>query len=178
MGYPKSRAIVAGKSLTVRAVDYANTQTTGPILLAGDTQHIEPNEDAEIITDKLSGQLGPLAGIYSALEWANENAFDRVGVIPIDMPTLPKDLFAKLNEISPPTYAKCGERVYPVCSVWMSKAAPLLKDQLEAGTRSVRDWIRLVQAKPVEFDQPNNFMNINTPEELERATDQLSALKL
>ena len=51
----------------------------------------------EIIKDKFVGHLGPLSGIYSALNWANHLKYKWVFTFPCDVPFFPNDIFLKAN---------------------------------------------------------------------------------
>ena len=53
----------------------------------------------EIIKDKFVGHLGPLSGIYSALNWANRLKYKWVFTFPCDVPFFPNDIFLKANNL-------------------------------------------------------------------------------
>ena len=53
----------------------------------------------EIIKDKFVGHLGPLSGIYSALNWANRLKYKWVFTFPCDVPFFPNDIFLKADNL-------------------------------------------------------------------------------
>ena len=53
----------------------------------------------EIIKDKFTSHLGPLSGIYSALNWANHLKYKWVFTFPCDVPFFPNDIFLKADNL-------------------------------------------------------------------------------
>lgn len=124
--------------------------------------------------DVVPGRLGPLAGLLTALEWAQEKHASRVFTVPGDTPFLPRDFAARLFA------ARAGERVvvasaagriYPLAGFWPSALAAPLKDAIAGGCRRVFEWIETLSYTVAEFetDEGDPFFNVNTPEDIKRA---------
>lgn len=114
---------------------------------------------------------GPLAGIRAAL------AVTRAPVLvvaPCDAPALPADLVARLCaalDASPATYAHDGTRAHFACAALRATLAPAVTVFLERGERSLGGFLRSVGARSVDFaDCEGRFLNLNTPQDLARAT--------
>jgi molybdopterin-guanine dinucleotide biosynthesis protein A len=122
-----------------------------------------------LLEDTLPGGLGPLAGLLTALE---QSRGDYVISVPCDTPYLPADLVARMFENLQRNGADIctvddGERLHPVILLVRRSLAGDLRQYLEAGGRKVHDWLNRIDHCTVDFsDQPEAFMNINTPEQL------------
>jgi molybdopterin-guanine dinucleotide biosynthesis protein A len=120
----------------------------------------------------LGAWQGPLAGIAAGLgaaptEWAVTAA--------CDTPFLPPDLVARLAAAvqTAGADAACvnaaGRRV-PVCMLVRTRLAQNLRTWMLAGDdRRVSNWLIHIGCIEVPFDNPAPFMNINTPEDLQKA---------
>ena len=49
-----------------------------------------------ILTDEIGGFLGPLAGIFTAMKWANDMGYKKVATVAVDTPLFPKNLLKEL----------------------------------------------------------------------------------
>jgi molybdenum cofactor guanylyltransferase len=123
--------------------------------------------------------LGPLAGILGGLR-AARTAY--LLCVPCDLPFLPGDLAAALiaaaEASTPPAaiaYAASvdaqGElREHPACALIACRLADDLERYLEEGGRKVRAWYARHNPVLAKFDDQRAFYNINSLEELQRAT--------
>ena len=122
-----------------------------------------------LIEDSMPGGLGPLAGLLSALEHSQS---DYVISVPCDTPQLPRDLVVRMLESLQESDAEVctvddGERLHPVILLAKRSVCANLRHYLESGRRKVHDWFYSVDHCTSNFsDQPEAFMNINTPEQL------------
>ncbi len=124
------------------------------------------------ISDGPMAGNGPLSGLHAALLLAHAEGFDAVLSVPADMPLLPPDLAARLQEAGPPAIALSGGRMHHMVGLWpvlllrdlaMSLSEPYSR-AMEAWADRHRPRRVLWSAKP--FDP---FLNINTPSDLQRA---------
>lgn len=122
-------------------------------------------------------EVGPLAGVLAALEWAEAThpRARRVLTAPADTPFLPLDLAARLADaldrhkaaIAIPT---TGGLDHPLASLWSTGLADDLRAYLAAGGRKVTGWADRHPVVRVPFDhEPRGFFNINTPDDLAAA---------
>ena len=79
----------------------------------------------EVIYDKFSKNIGPLAGIHASLCQGNNINGERgyVCIVPVDTPFLPKDLGKRLysnmlKNNSDIVFAKSANRIHPTIGLW------------------------------------------------------------
>lgn len=122
-----------------------------------------------LFEDTIAGGLGPLAGLLSALEHSDS---DYVLSVPCDTPLLPTDLIERmLQTIAQENAEACtvndGDRLHPVVLLVKRSVVTGLRSYLTDGGRKVHDWFYSVPHCSADFsDQPEAFININTPEQL------------
>lgn len=119
--------------------------------------------------DVLSGGLGPLAGLHSALSHCNS---ELILVLPCDTPLIPDDLVERMvRQLDEEGAELCsvsdGERVHAVFILARSTIKQRLEGYLQQGKRRVQEWLKSEQAAIAIFTEcPLSFININTQEEL------------
>lgn len=128
-----------------------------------------------LFADLLEGQLGPLAGLYSAFAtFDNEYML----TVPCDTPCLPNDLLERLSAALLANNADVctvsdGEHLHPVVLLAHRRVMKSLGDYLKTGERRVHRWFMQQNHAIADFsDQPNAFTNINTIEEFEHFTQR------
>ena len=119
------------------------------------------------ITDRTDIE-GPLAGLESALVWANEAGREAVITVPCDMPLLPPDLVERLtNEIGEKSVAiaASGGQIHPVCGLWKTDVIEPLETYSKEGRRSLQGFARAVGFAQVDWPigAMDPFFNINRP---------------
>ena len=121
-----------------------------------------------VVPDEDSGFLGPLAGLAAGLRAADTPL---VLTVPCDCPLLAPDLAARLYfaleredaEIAVPFD---GERLQPVFALAKAELADSLKAYLDGGDRKIDRWFAQHRLATVDFsDRPENFVNVNDPDE-------------
>lgn len=112
------------------------------------------------IPDLPQNDIGPLGGLFAALERGKAFGFDAVLSAPCDVPDLPVNL-AQLLEGSGAAYVEDQ----PVVGLWPIAASEALSTYLSQGKRSLYGFAESIQARPVALDKP--LRNINRPEDLE-----------
>ena len=94
--------------------------------------------------------------------------------VPCDGPWLPPDLAVRLQrrldaEGADICVAHDGERLQPVHGLFRRRLAADLAAFLAADGRRIRQWLERHPWVAVDFsDQPDAFVNLNTPEERDR----------
>jgi molybdopterin-guanine dinucleotide biosynthesis protein A len=116
---------------------------------------------------------GPLAGICAALEWATQESASLVMVAPCDTPLVTSEVFAQLvAALSTDTMVSCAvtsDGPHPLISVWRSELSSWLRAQLASGHPPVRDVLARAGLARVTISNADVCLNVNTPEDLERA---------
>ncbi len=138
-------------------------------------------------TDLLSGHLGPLAGIYSAMQWVKENrpASKWLASFAADTPFFPTNMVAKLMQelIKTGSQIACvsaKQRLQPTFALYpIDLSDALFKAITQKKVSSLKQWISTHSHCKVVFEQQNmdQFFNINTPEDLQQAQQILAQAK-
>lgn len=133
-------------------------------------------EGHRVVPDLRAGYQGPLAGIEAAL-LAGIPADRPVLVVPVDMPDLPADLPAALLAQARPeqlVVVHDGQRLQPLCMMFFPGSWQVsLSTFLDAGGRSVRQWLADKPLQQVQLLRPHAFENINEPADLLIRSKQL-----
>jgi len=135
-------------------------------------------DDLTLLNDDEPGDIGPLAGILSGLQWAEQQGAAWLATFPADTPFLPHDLVSRLLASSPgpvPTAAHDGTRLHGLCAIWpVGARAALLDGVRNRDVRSLFQAITHLGGGECPFaDGPDAFFNVNTPEDLARAVQML-----
>ena len=121
-----------------------------------------------VITDKIEGFQGPLAGLHSAMLAAQH---DLILTVPCDTPFLPDNLVSSLHaamiaqnaQIAIPS---AGGRTHHAIMLCKRALVSDLTDYLTSGERKVMTWQAKHPHAIVPFDDATAFNNFNTPEDL------------
>jgi molybdopterin-guanine dinucleotide biosynthesis protein A len=130
-----------------------------------------------VTCDKIPG-VGPLMGLYSGLGAINS---ERALVVAVDMPFVQPVLLTFLLSLplTPDTLLVPLVHTMPqvLLAIYPRSILPLIEEQLQRGRRDLRC---LLDVAPVQFieeaqlrkvdPQLRSFVNINTPEELQRVS--------
>ena len=135
---------------------------------------------APVIKDHLQGFLGPLGGIHAALCESNK---DWVGFVPCDCPALTENLVERfcsaVKEESEILVAHDGQSAQPVFSLYHKKVLNRLVSFLSSGERKMKRFYQECNTQFVNFsDEPDCFINLNTPKELKDFSDNTPQQRL
>lgn len=168
-GSNKAFAPFQGKRLIDHLITRISYQTTGPIRINAPTGAGFGDMSEPLITDQLTGNLGPLAGLHAAMNWAKMAGYSAVITTPVDTPILPGDFVKRLIETGTPAIAKCNDRLHFVHGLWPTALTEPLESAIERGLRSASDWASECEAATCEFHERaglDPFFNVNTPDDL------------
>lgn len=177
MGTEKALVKLGPKSLIVRVVDRILPQVEDIIINAnGDTKRFEFLE-LDIIPDIEIEVDTPLAGIHSALTYAQEEGYDAVVTVPSDSPFLPHDLVRKLAGTKA-AFANSKGQDHFLTGFWPVTLLANLKNEIHKSNR-VQDWVFKIDATKVNWraDDYDPFININTPADMTAALKILSKVR-
>lgn len=130
-----------------------------------------------VLSDEHTGFLGPLAGMITAM---GHTQADYLLVVPCDCPLLPRDLVARLLAAIEANNAELavasdGEREQPVVMLLKPSLRESMTTFLEAGERKIDFWYAKHRFAVAAFaDQPNAFVNVNTPEQKQRLAAEIN----
>ncbi|WP_176715472.1 molybdenum cofactor guanylyltransferase [Thioclava sp. SK-1] len=113
--------------------------------------------------------LGPLAGIWAALDWAYQIGAKTVATVSIDTPFIPINLVPRLITAGAPAVAASQTQVHPTVALWHVSQREQIHAQIESG--DLRLSTAVMDATIVEFDGGGSdpFLNINRPADLHAA---------
>ena len=129
-----------------------------------------------VVSDRLHGFCGPLAGIASSMESAST---PYIVTTPCDSPLVPLDLAHRLYQAlhvnrAEISVAHNGERLQPVFALLTCTLSNSLLSYLEAGERKIDTWYSRHKLAIVDFsDSADAFININTPVEIQAIESRL-----
>ena len=152
--------------------------------------NVNSNEDQflktglHLIKDELENFQGPLAGIYSSMKWVLENRknIEWIFTSPSDTPFLNKNLVNKFlstdyNNKTNIIIAKSSNKTHPVIGFWHISLIKSLEEFLAKENRKIMHWVEGQNYEILNFENKNNFFNINTKADLEEAIKIEESLK-
>lgn len=173
-GVNKARLEVGGSPLLERVLDSVSPLASQLIVvghLAGDLA----SGRAEVVPD-LFADGGSLGGILTGLIYSKH---DLAIVVGCDMPYLSTDLLRLILESShgwDVTVPRIGPYQEALHAAYRRGCIPVLLDSLESGKRRIVDCYTRVRTREIPEEELRrldpelrSFVNVNTPEDLERA---------
>ncbi|QSR42614.1 molybdenum cofactor guanylyltransferase MobA [Aeromonas dhakensis] len=166
-GADKGWVELAGRPLIDHVLDRLRPQVD-EILINANRSQARYQALAPVIGDDSPDYLGPLAGMQAGLAAARH---DWVLFVPCDGPALPRDLMARFRAaLTPQTelvVAHDGDWLQPVVALLHKSLLPSLCAALAGGERKIDIWFARHNMAVVSFaDQPDAFINLNSPGEL------------
>ena len=176
-GDDKGLVELNGKAMIKHAIDRIKPQVKEILINANRNQTRYAEFGFKVISDEHSGFLGPLAGMIAAM---GKTDADYLLVVPCDCPLLPLDLVPRMlaaieTEDAELAVASDGEYEQPVVMLLKPSLRDSMKAFLEAGERKVDFWYIKHHFVVASFaDQPNAFVNVNTPEQKQRLAIEIT----
>lgn len=170
-GQDKAFAQYQGRYLIEVLVAALEAQSAAPIMITGHAQSVPVALDMDFVPDRLTGEIGPLGGVHSAMRWAHELGYESVVTTPVDTPLLPADFMVQLVAEGAPAIAKSADRLHPLHGLWSVHLGDELESRIRRGMRSGHAWAEACMAKHVDFPfqgELDPFFNVNTAADLDR----------
>lgn len=145
----------------------------------------ESNKDISNVfysNDVMDGQLGPLVGVLSSMEWIIDNSknYNWIMTFPCDTPFFKIEIIDQMMTAQRQSskklfFLKSGEKRHNIFGLWSVELKSQLRKDLEAGDRKVEDWANKIGTEIIELDpkDDNSFLNINTKIDLEEASKKI-----
>lgn len=154
-----------GRALVDHVIDRIKVQSAVPArIMISANRHLSIYESrGPVLTDTQPGFEGPLRGVEAALRQCST---DFLLVVPCDSPKLPRNLALALFEqgAGKPAYASCASTDHPLMCLLPRDSLPALEHYLSSGQRRVKGWLSGLGAVRVPFDDPEGFLNFNSPD--------------
>lgn len=184
MGEDKTRLLYRGRPMALHQAEKLSF-VCGRAALVGKGTHPFPSSGYRFVDDGAE-TLAPIYGVLAALSWSPD---DLNVVVAADIPRCPESFLAALLEIAEAMPAAVvvpviGGELQTLCSVWRRSAIPALREAILADRLSLRGPIERLSAVIVPEDEtvlmpggrPENFLNVNGPEDYEELTKDDEAL--
>ncbi|MEM9571316.1 MAG: molybdenum cofactor guanylyltransferase [Pseudomonadota bacterium] len=169
-GSNKAFAEIRGARLIDQLVQRLAAQTSGPIAINAPSDGGYARNEHTLISDRMSGDIGPLAGLHAALSWAEDEGMEMVITTPVDTPLLPSDYVRRLLDRGAPSVSQYQDRTHPLNAIWPTALRKQLEQFIQDGMRKAFKWSAACGAADCVFPEqpgPDPFFNINTQDDLQ-----------
>lgn len=180
-GGPKADEPVGGVSMVRRAVVSLSEVVDQVVVVSSRAVADAP---VEILPDATPG-TGPLGGLQTALDTAEERGLDGAFLLACDLPLVDVALLGRLlGALGEDDIAVAPQRlgggIEPLCAIYRVDARAAVLERLRSDDRSLHALFRDlggVALGPAELDARAGeaFLNVNTPADLARAEAALQA---
>ncbi|MBA5763513.1 molybdenum cofactor guanylyltransferase MobA [Vibrio sp. 404] len=166
-GKDKGLIELNNKPLIQHVIERLSPQTP-QILINANRNQSEYARFGSVFSDHFADYPGPMGGIHAGLVHAET---DWVGFVPCDSPFISSDLVERFcSQVTPDSdilVAHDGAYQQPVFTLYNKRVLPKLTAFLERGDRKIILLYDECNTSYVDFsDEPNCFVNLNTPQEL------------
>jgi len=185
-GFDKSTVKLGDKTLLDHTLDKIVNKFS-EILVVTNNNDIKINKrNIFLINDCIKGQLGPLVGVLSAMNWIKENKkkYSWIATFPCDTPffniSAVDELIKKSIDGNKKLYfLRSGDKRHNIFGIWSLKLRDTLEEDIKKKFRKVEDWANKIGLETINIDNKKhgNFININTKKEFEEAEQQFTKLK-
>ena len=168
-GADKALACLNGTPLVEILLGQLSLQTSGPIAINCSPDSELSKRSEFLVPDRIGPDLGPLAGIHTAMHWAKELGFDQVITVPVDAPILPVSFVDRLGASATAAISRDHDRAHFLHGIWPVGLCDDLEEFLNSGGRAAKHWSEHCGARICDFsgsDDPALFFNVNSPDEL------------
>ena len=180
-GANKAVAKLGDKSLIDYTINKLEPKFAEILVITNNPQQVSKN-NIFFIKDTMSGQLGPLVGILSAMEWVknNDKNYEWIISFPCDTPFFEEKIIDKVINSQKSSdkkllFLKSGNKRHNIFGLWSIELMEQLRNDINQGARKVEDWANKIGTEIVEINSESDksFLNINTKLDLEEAQKKL-----
>lgn len=170
-GIDKGLADFAGRPLIERVMEGLAPQVDHLLINANRNLEQYRRYGHPVVSDRLSGHQGPLAGFATLMSVSPD---PWLVTVPCDTPHIPPDLVARLwagREAAGARIAVAhdGQRLQPAHALLETGLLDDLEEFLAAGERKIDIWYARHPMIEVDFsDRADAFLNLNRPEDYRR----------
>lgn len=171
MGKDKALVTLKGSSLIEHCISTLQ-DLAGLVIVVGPSRQRMPDFKAVFVEDIDPG-LGPLGGIYTGMlvsgaEWNL--------VLACDMPFITRshlEILLQAGKDAAAVVMKTDSRIQPLPVLLKNCCKPVIEDMIKKGCFEIRRLFELVPTAFIEGCGEFQFQDIDTPEDLARARQQL-----
>ena len=180
-GADKAVAKLGDKSLIDYTINKLEPKFDEILVITNNPIQVSKN-NIFFIKDTLAGQLGPLVGILSAMEWVknNDKNYEWIISFPCDTPFFEEKIIDKVINSQKSSdkkllFLKSGNKRHNIFGLWSIELMEQLRNDINQGARKVEEWANKIGTEIVEINSESDksFLNINTKLDLEEAQKKL-----
>ena len=174
-GKDKANVKLGNKTLIQHTLDKIKSKFN-KIIIVSNTEVVK---DYTIVKDCISGQLGPLVGVLSAMKWIKKNNYSYEWIItfPCDTPFFNVSIVDKFVNVAKLKnsflyFVKTENKRHNIFGLWSLKLINTLEEDINKNEyRKVEKWANKIGVKTINvtYEKMDPFFNINTKEELAEA---------
>ena len=184
-GEDKSNIRLGNKTLLDHTIDKIEKEFGEILIISNNKNYNFKNKKIYTVKDCIEGQLGPLAGILTAMKWAKENKknYKWIASFPCDTPFFDTKLISKLKLKTKETSKKLiflnsDKKRHNIFGLWSMDLIETLEKDIENSFRKVEIWADKVGYESININTEkfDRFLNINTKEDLEKAKENIDKI--
>ncbi len=181
-GEDKTIAKLGNKTLLDHTISKIEKNFKEVLVIENKEKTIRNKKNIFSTKDIIGGQLGPLVGVLSAMDWikSNKKNYDWIATFPCDTPFFNENLIDKIKNCSKNSskklfFLKSGNRRHNIFGLWSLELKDILSEDIKNGQRKVEEWANKIGTEIIEINDENdyNFLNINTKEDLQEAKNKI-----
>jgi len=177
-GEDKNQIKLGDKTLLEHVLSKISNKFEEILIVSSYSLDTKKIKNVKIIPDCLN-DLGPLAGVLSAMKWVKENqkSYQWIATFPSDTPFFEVSIIEeykkriKLKD-SLLYFIKSNNKRHNIFGLWSIELLKLLEDDLiNNNFRKVEDWANKIGVKTIDIEVKkfDPFFNINTKKDFEEA---------
>jgi len=181
-GDDKTTAKLGNKTLLNHTIEKIEQSFHEILIISNNETNVSNKKNVFSTKDLIEGHLGPLVGVLSAMEWIKKNNknYNWIATFPCDTPFFDQNLIDKIkkcpkNSSKKLFFLKSGTRRHNIFGLWSLELKEILLEDINKGQRKVEEWANKIGSEIIEINDgnDNNFLNINTKEDLEKAKKKI-----
>jgi molybdopterin-guanine dinucleotide biosynthesis protein A len=184
-GEDKSNIRLGNKTLLDHTIDKIEKEFGEILIISNNKNYNFKNKKIYTVKDCIEGQLGPLAGILTAMKWAKENKknYKWIASFPCDTPFFDTKLISKLKLKTKETSKKLiflnsGKKRHNIFGLWSMDLIKTLEKDIKNNFRKVEIWADKVGYESININTEkfDKLLNINTKEDFEKAKENIDKI--
>jgi len=181
-GSDKSSVKLGDKSLIEHTISKIENNFKEILIITNNENIIFNNNNVFLINDIIKGYLGPLVGVLTAMDWVKKNKknYNWIATFPCDTPFFDQSVIETIIKHPQKStkklfFLKSGNKRHNIFGLWSMELKDILLKDINNGYRKVEEWANKVGSEIIEINSKNdnNFLNINTKEDLEKAKKKI-----
>ncbi len=184
-GVDKNHVKLGNKTLLEHVLFKIDNKFKETLIVANDILEIQKPANITVIPDCVL-DLGPLAGVLSAMKWVKENQklYNWIATFPSDTPFFDVSIIdeyekkIKLNESSL-YFVKSNNKRHNIFGLWSVDLLKTLENDIILNNfRKVEEWANKIGVKTIDINikKFDPFFNINTIEDFEEAKKNVNRI--